>query len=284
MDKQSTIGFVLIGLVLIGWMWLQAPPPQHTVQKSDTTHTAVAVPRDTVKRGRTQEGVPLLPGKDGRTARDVFLPDAKRATDLVMTIVTDLYTAEVSSTGGLLRTWTLHNFKSWDGVPVQLVDVDRGGDLSLLFTSRDGKLINTRDLMFDVSGPRGRSVTLQGEDSVTVTFTLPVSTGGRLVKRLTFVNGSYEFSADFEFQKMDSVLSNFEYQIVWEHGLRYAEHNSVDESGFAMAYASSGGEVTEVDASTVGENKQQDITGVTDWIATRNKYFLAAHVPALAAQ
>jgi YidC/Oxa1 family membrane protein insertase len=120
---------------------------------------------------------------------------------------------------------------------------------------------------------------LQGVDSVTVTFTLPVSTGGRLVKRLTFVNGSYEFSAGFEFQKMDSVLSNFEYQIVWEHGLRYAEHNSVDESGFAMAYASSGGEVTEVDAGKVGENKQQDITGVTDWVATRNKYFLAAIFP-----
>jgi hypothetical protein len=49
MDKQSTIGFVLIGLVLIGWMWLQAPSPQHAVPRSDTTHAAVTVPRDTVK-------------------------------------------------------------------------------------------------------------------------------------------------------------------------------------------------------------------------------------------
>ena len=278
MDKQSTIGFVLIGLVLIGWMWLQAPPPQHTVPQSDTTRTAVAVPRDSVKREEPRHVPPVArEGRQDGTGR--FFAGRETGKDLVMTIVTDLYTAEVSSRGGLLRTWTLHNFKSWDGIPVQLVDVDRGGDLSLLFTSRDGKLINTRDLIFDVSGPRGRSVTLQGVDSVTVTFTLPVSTGGRLVKRLTFVNGSYEFSAGFEFQKMDSVLSNFEYQIVWEHGLRYAEQNSVDESGFAMAYASSGGEVTEVDAGTVGENKQQDITGVTDWIATRNKYFLAAIFP-----
>ncbi len=280
MDKQSTLGFVLIGLVLIGWMWLQAPPPQHTMQRSDTTQTAVAVPRDTIKKEEPR--MPPTVVREGRqdgTGR--YFAGRETGRDQVMTIVTDLYTAEVSSRGGLLRTWTLHNFKSWDGVPVQLVDVDRGGDLSLLFTSRDGKLINTRDLVFDVSGPRGRSVTLQGEDSVTVTFTLPVSTGGRIVKRLTFVNGSYEFGAAFEFQKMDSVLSNFEYQIVWEHGLRYAEHNSVDESGYAMAYASSGGEVTEVDASKVGENKQQDITGVTDWIATRNKYFLVAIFPRL---
>jgi len=278
MDKQSTIGFVLIGLVLIGWMWLQAPPPQHTLQQRDTTQTAVAVPRDTVKREQPRN-VPAVAREGRQDGTGRFFAGRETGKDLVMTIVTDLYTAEVSSRGGLLRTWTLHNFKSWDGVPVQLVDGDRGGDLSLLFTSRDGKLINTRELMFDVSGLRGRSVTLQGEDSVTVTFTLPVSTGGRLIKRLTFVNGSYEFGAGFEFQKMDSVLSNFEYQVVWEHGLRYAEHNSVDESGFAMAYASSGGELTEVDAGTVGENKQQDITGVTDWIATRNKYFLAAIFP-----
>jgi YidC/Oxa1 family membrane protein insertase len=280
MDKQSTFGFVLIGLVLIGWMWLQAPPPQHIVPKSDTTHTAVPVPRDSIKKEEPKRISPVA--QDGqRDGTGRFFVGREAGVEQVLTIVTDLYTAELSSRGGLLRSWTLHNFKSWDGVPVQLVDVDRGGDLSLLFTSRDGKLINTRDLMFDVSGPRGRSVTVQGKDSVTVTFTLPVSTGGRLVKHLTFVNGSYEFSAEFEFQKMDSVISNFEYQIVWEHGLRYAEHNSVDESGFAMAYASSGGEVTEVDASKVGENKQQDITGVTDWIATRNKYFLLAMFPRL---
>jgi len=280
MDKQSTIGFVLIGLVLIAWMWLQAPPPQHTAPKSDTTHAAIPVPRDTIKTEQPKRVSPVA--QDGqRDGTGRFFAGRETGEEQVMTIVTDLYTAELSSRGGLLRTWTLHNFKSWDGVPVQLVDVDHGGDLSLLFTSRDGKLINTRDLVFDVSGPRGRSVTVQGGDSVTVTFTLPVSTGGRLVKHLTFVNGSYEFSADFEFQKMDSVLSNFEYQVVWEHGLRYAEHNSVDESGFAMAYTSSGGEVTEVDASKVGENKQQDITGVTDWIATRNKYFLVAIFPRL---
>jgi YidC/Oxa1 family membrane protein insertase len=75
---------------------------------------------------------------------------------------------------------------------------------------------------------------------------------------------------------MDSVISNFEYQIIWEHGLPYAERNSVDESGFAMAYAYSGGELTEVEANTPGEVVKQDFTGMTEWVATRNKYFLLA--------
>jgi len=34
-----------------------------------------------------------------------------------------------------------------------------------------------------------------------------------------------------------SVVSNFQYEVAWEHGIRYAEHNSVDESSFAAAYA-----------------------------------------------
>ena len=195
-----------------------------------------------------------------------------------MIITTDLYTAEVTTKGGLLRKWELHAYKTWDGKPVQLVDFDKGGDLSLLFTSIDGKLIDTRDLVFDVSGPRWSNVKLTGTDSVKISFTLPVQNGGRLVKSFTFRNGSYQFGADFKFEKMDSVVA-YEYQIVWEHGLRYGEQNSVDESGYAMAYVYAGGEMTEVDATTAGEKVQKDISGSADWIATRNKYFLMAMLP-----
>lgn len=99
MDKQSTIGFVLIGLVLIGWMWLQAPPPQqHTVQRSDTTQTAVAVPRDTVKR-EEPGNVPAVAREGRQDGTGRFFAGRETGRDLVMTIVTELYTAEVSSRG-----------------------------------------------------------------------------------------------------------------------------------------------------------------------------------------
>jgi YidC/Oxa1 family membrane protein insertase len=276
MDRQSTLGFVLIGIILIAWMWWQSPSPQpQQARGTDTTHAVVAKPAK-------PEPAPVAaaPAKRDSTPDQLgtFFAGRDKGEEKVVIIKTDLYTAEVTSKGGLLRKWELSGYKTWDGRPVQLVDYDKGGDLSLLFTSIDGKLIDTKKLVFDVDGPRWKTKTLTGTDSVKIAFTLPVANGGRLVKTFTFRNGSYVFGADIQFEKMDSVVA-YEYQIAWEHGLRYAEQNSVDESSFAMGYVHAGGEMTEMDATSADEKYQKDISGATDWIATRNKYFLLAMLP-----
>src|SRR4030042_3972403 len=78
---------------------------------------------------------------------------------------------------------------------------------------------------------------------------------------------------------MQDIVSTFEYQVTWEHGLRYAEQNSVDESSVAMAYAYSGGEKTELDATSAGEVVKREITGSTSWVASTTKYFAVAMLP-----
>ncbi len=78
---------------------------------------------------------------------------------------------------------------------------------------------------------------------------------------------------------MSSVVANYQYEIAWEHGIRYAEQNSVDESGFAAAYAYAGNELTEIDASKVDQKVQKEFSGAIDWVAARNKYFAVALIP-----
>ncbi|MDH3253108.1 MAG: membrane protein insertase YidC, partial [Ignavibacteria bacterium] len=150
----------------------------------------------------------------------------------------------------------------------------------LLFTSKDGKLINTRNLFFRSDFGNWKTIELHGDESVSAELILPVDNHRRIVKRLTFTNGKYSFESDIRFLNMQEIVANFEYQVTWEHGVPYAERNSVNESGYAMAYAYSGGELSEVDASSVGEPQKEDFTGATDWVATRNKYFAAALLPA----
>jgi YidC/Oxa1 family membrane protein insertase len=283
MDKKSTFGFILIGVILLAWMWLQSPQqpqqgpqPQHHASVDTAITQPAAPPEKTVPEKQT----PVLGVSDsGQTRWGTAFAGHEKGVEEYITIATELYTAELSTRGGVIRKWELNKYKSWDGHPVQLVPTESGGDLSVLFTSREGRLINTHDLFFSVDEPRLRNVALQGTDSCTVALSLPSNNGGRIVKRFTFHGDSYTFGVKFDFDRMDSVISNFEYQVVWEKGIRYAEENSVDESSFAMAYAYSGGELTEVDASKVAEKKQRDITGAADWVAQRNKYFIAAMLP-----
>jgi YidC/Oxa1 family membrane protein insertase len=77
---------------------------------------------------------------------------------------------------------------------------------------------------------------------------------------------------------MNDIISNNNYDIVWNNGLRFVEENSVDESTYAMASVYYGDEEVNVDAS--GDEKvKKEFNGRIDWLGVRNKYFAAIIVP-----
>ena len=273
MDRQTTIGFILIAVVLIVWMWIQAPPPPQPVPAGQSASTQTA---DTVPVAPVVAEPVLQAQAAAGAAQSEFFASRASGEDRIVIIKTDLYTAELSARGGRLRKWELTQYKTWDQHPVQLVDFDRGGDLNLLFTTSDGKLVNTKDLYFETGRRPWETVTVSGDEKVTVDLALPVQGGGRIVKRFTFSGNSYLFDLDVMMEKAGKVISNFEYQVVWENGLRYAEENSHDESSFAAAYAWSGGELTEIDAAAPDEPQKRELSGATSWVSTRTKYFTVA--------
>src|SRR5512140_3474539 len=122
MDKQSILGFVLIGIVLIVWMWVQAPPPQpaHPAAADSVAHARVVVPETarvapiSSPMGQRSGGLVVAPDSLG-----AFFTQRLKGPEKVLVIKTDLYTAEVSTHGGLIRKWELHEYKTWDQNPVQ---------------------------------------------------------------------------------------------------------------------------------------------------------------------
>lgn len=270
MGRQETLGFILIFVVLMAWMWMNTPtPPPPQPQPTE----AIA---DTVQK--------VVPGKKEATIPEVdnvgeFFSRRAQGVEKILIIDTDLFTAEISSKGGRIRKWELKKFKTWRGDPVQLVDFDSGGDYSLLFTTSDGKLVNTRHLYFDLDYRPWQRVRLSGDETFEVQLTLPSANNGRLVKTFRFKNGEYGFESEYTFAGLANVIANYEYQVVWENGLRYAEENSVDESAFAAAYVHAGGELTSLDATHAGQPVERNMAGSIDWVATRNKYFGLAIMP-----
>jgi YidC/Oxa1 family membrane protein insertase len=280
MDKQTTFGFILIMVVLLVWMWLQAPPPpaQQTHQ-SDTVQQVPVAPKDSVAVTQPATTYRKAQAPAGPESLGKYFAHLATGTEKILIVKTDLYTAEITTRGGLIKRWELHKYLTWDKKPVQLVDFDSGGDWSLLFTTSDGKLVDTRTLYFDADLPSWKTVNLKDGETYAVELALPVEEGKRIVKRLQFTNDRYDVQTEIRFVNMQDVVSNFEYQVTWEHGLRYAEQNSIDESSVAMAYAYAGGEKIEVDASKPKEISKRDISGAASWVATTTKYFAMAMLP-----
>ena len=276
MDRQSIVGYTLIFILLVVWMWVNSPRPTQQAEQQKAVPTQTAQ-QDSAKRAQVQPvqpkaAMPIEPLGKFFAARD-------KGVERTVMIETDLYIAELTTKGGLLKRWELKKYKTWDGHPVQLVDYKKGGDLSLLFTTTDGRLINTRDLYFNVTYAQPERSVITGEEEYTVNLSLGTATGGQIVKTLRFKNGQYGFDVDVKFVNMGNVVANFEYQLIWESGLRYAEQNSIDESSFAAAYAYAGKELTEVDAPGIGDRPQKNLSGIVDWIAIRTKYFALAIIP-----
>lgn len=272
MDRQATAGFVLIFIILMAWMYLNAPPPPPPGEQA-SADSLLARPEPLPDRPVTVEKPDTTsPDRFGR-----YFSARASGRERILIIETDLYRAVLSSKGGILKEWELTQFKTWRGDPVQLIDYESPGELGVRFMTSDGRLVDTRDLYFDAEG-RG-TIRLSGDESREVRFVLPASNGGRLIKTFRFSNGRYDFDIQMEFQDLAEIVANYKYELVWDSGLRYSERNSIEESGFAAAHVYAAGEHVQLNASSAGEEIKADHQGKVDWVATNTKYFALALLP-----
>ena len=279
MGRQETLGFVLIAAVLMAWMYFTSPqrqPQQHPQTTQTVVHDSLKKTEQT-PRVEQQQILSIPYSRTSQAISDTlgkFFSGTEIGREQIFTIETENYIAELSTKGGAIKQWTLKNHKTWDKHPVQLVN-DSEADFNILFTTTDGKTINTKNLFFTTQLPPGGKIVLSGKNQAVIQFVLNAKEG-RIIKKLTFKNQDFDFDADIAFEGMQSVVANYEYQILWENGIRYTEYNSVDESHSAAAYTFGGGELKEVNAASYGEHPKEDPSGQTEWVALRNKYFAVA--------
>jgi YidC/Oxa1 family membrane protein insertase len=282
MDKRTTLAFVLIGLIFVVWMLMFSPKPP-APKKIDSVATAQTTP--TQAQPPAASPAPAAPAENFTgTPYEGFAG----AGDHYVTIDAPLYRAILNTKGGLLSRFELKNYKTWYGAPVQLIHDSAGfpGELAIAFKSRDGKSISTANLQFTIDGPE--NITLAGKDSVVVVARLGLADstapGGRgIEKRFVFHGDSYAVGFDVTMRNMAEQIGEGAYQISWNRGVKYQEHNSVDESSKAKAVVSVNHDITNFDASDVGKVKTEHYSGPIDWVGVKSKYFAMALIPSFSA-
>ncbi|MDI6767454.1 MAG: membrane protein insertase YidC [Bacteroidota bacterium] len=281
MDKNVIIGFVLIGLVLMVWMWLNAPQPNALQNLQDTLSTQYQ--RNTIETIKEKKDQDYLTRKIQTGSQDTlgkYFSHLKKGEKKIIVIETKNYRAEIATNGAAIKSWILNKYLTWDKHPIDLINSPESGEFHLIFYTADGKVINTKDLIFEVNKSTKRLNSLLDGDSTKIEFVLNVSPQSRIFKTFIFYGDLYSCDISYRFEGMERIISNFAYQVTWESGIRYVEHNSVEESNSAKTFAYVGGELSELDATNFNEVvKDSNISGRVTWIATRNKYFTVAIVP-----
>lgn len=287
MDKKSIIGFVLIGVILFAWLYYQNQNSVKEKQKKDEITRQIQ--QDTNKPVQKKDTTPVKTNTEtssNNTTNDslqygLLFHKFEKGEEKKIIVETDKYYAEFSTKGAALIKFELKGFKTWDGYPVQLLNPDKGGELNLLFTSNEGKFVDTKNLYFTSGYTQWQRVNLKNNDVYKLVFELPVNdtAGAKIIRTYTFKNDSYVFNVENEFHNPNYFISKFEYQFAWENSLKLTEYRSDVEGNYAESFAYSGGELEIVDASKLDQQYKSDLNGQTDWVCSRIKYFCVALIP-----
>ena len=285
MDRQTTLAFVIIGAILILWLYLNSPAPPTDQQPRPKDKDTIEVLKDTAGLPEDKVEKELTETTKGTESLGRFFEYTEKE-DRIITIENDVAVIEISTRGANFRKYFLKEFKNWysadaDSINyktmVQLINYLEGDSYDLAFVTTDGKAINTGELNFYTTENQAH-YRISGPDSLTLEFSVKAGEG-EIKKIYTFYGGKYSMKSDIRLIGMNNIISNNAYDIVWNSGIRFVEENSIDEATFSNASVYYGDEQVTVDASDLGETLEEDFTGKVDWLGIRNKYFAVIIAP-----
>lgn len=280
MDKQTTLAFVLIGIILMVWLYITAPNPSQVQTPNSSNDTTKVEQKPQTPKINNEELT------EQTKKIESFITEGENKPSQTVVIETNLARYELSTRGGNFNKIFLKKFRNWYSSKsnhneisnfVQLIHYTKSNSFSFDFVTMDGIKINTSEINFDFYGNTFNR--LKEDDSIKIDFKINLQNNRSIIKSYIFYSNSYEIKSEIEFNNFQNYVSNNLFDVTWVNGIRFVEHNSVDEANYSDASVFSGGEQVIVDASSVGEKVSKNFGGRIDWIAARNKYFATVIVP-----
>lgn len=185
MDRNSIIGLLLIGGILIGWLFISKPSAkelalqQHvkdSVEQYEQTQKSAQAANKALANnnatGNTAIGDSTAPGNDsilnwvkGQAYGDFAA--AAAGENKVITIENELLKVNISTKGGRISSVELKNYKTFDGKPLLLFHPDSSSqNIQLPLAS---KIISTDSLYFV---PEGATFSVKGAESKSISLRL----------------------------------------------------------------------------------------------------------------
>ena len=221
MDKQTTLAFVLIGAVLVVWLFLSAPEP---TEQQGSDKDSIGLVRDTSVTPEETAPITNIPEERIETAELENVLTDTSDTGNIITIENDVAIIELSTRGGNIHKVFLKKFNNWysrgeNGEnyyknSVQLINYSLGNAYDLSFVTTDGKAVSTGDYIFETDARKSKLL-LSDSDSLTITFTLSFTEGRYIQKQYVFYKNRYKFRSNIDLVGMNNMISNSTYDIVW---------------------------------------------------------------------
>ena len=272
MNKNSIIGFVLIGVIMFGFTWYQNRQYQKQAEIQAQLDSIAMVEQmaamalDSAKRaeGKVVEGemagVKVL---NMPAYKDSLLTEARLATEEYYKLSNDKVEIEFTTRGAQLHSVKLNDYKTYDSTELYLIKPN-GSQMGISVYA--GENINTKDFVFTVAECTDSSIVMQ----------LPFAGGGYIQQKYTLADGSYMMQNELSFVGMENVIprnvSNVD--IDWSVIIPRLEKGYKNEKQYSkLDYYFEGDKKSEEIAR--GKDGSKRIDAKIEWFAFQQQFFSA---------
>ncbi|MDR3127637.1 MAG: membrane protein insertase YidC [Tannerellaceae bacterium] len=269
MDKNTVTGFVLIGVVLIGFSWLNRP-----------TEAELAA----MERGRAQDTVAKVEEQKGEESAPVqelviraeevrgsypFVENSS-AEESYVRLENEKIEVRISHKGGRVSYVRLKEYENYKGEPLVLFE---GGESSF-----DMRLILSDKRKFTTGEACFRALQEAGEEGKRVSMRLETKEGGGYLEIAYELGDDYRLYCSVRGEGLNGVLwaETEQLGVVWEQDVRQQEKGKKFEDRYAgLYYRSTKGEVENLsETQDAGENPE----GRLQWVGFKDMFFTSVLV------
>ena len=274
MDKNNLIGFGLIGLVLVSFIYFNQPDPQQieAQKRYQDSIAAVIEQQEAEARALIEKQAQEIKALGADSTSILF--NALNGEESFVTLANEKLSIRISTLGGRICSATLADYNNQEGQPVTLFSEED----NIVRNARrsDDKIYN--QFYFTIDGKE------ENIDTRKLYFTPVNATDNSVVMRLSFaadkyidltyrlLPDSYVVDLSIEAHNTENIFSASTKQmnIVWEQILRQQEKGFTFEQQYtSLTYK------TEEDIDHLNERSDdsEKIKEPVDWVAFKNQFF-----------
>lgn len=259
MEKNTLIGFVLIGAVLIGFSVFNRSSSEERAQMQHSQDPIQALgKKQEAKQAEQLKQVQMQQEAQDSTS---LLFYARRGQESVVTLQNDLVELKLSTKGGRVESAKLKQYNGQDHQPLVLFE-GKDAALNFAFNGKNENIL-TSDLYF----------VPQNVTDSTVTMRLPMNNGGYLDFDYKLHANSYMVDFTIAAHDMANVFapSVKTVDIHWNQRARQLEKGFTFENRFtSLSY-----KIKNESSDYLNETKEEtvEVAEPMDWIAFKNQFF-----------
>ncbi len=302
MNRNSTIGFILIAGIMIVWLVYMQPSSEELAERQRVQDSIAAV--DQARReaqqqveeerarqqAQQEEQLVIERVSDTTQATDNYLElqskyavfaNAAEGEEEIITVQTDLVTYEINTRGGFIVNAILKEYQTYDSLPLRLFNPENTR-FGLSFFAQN-RAINTAKLIFQPSSTLSE-LEVNGSNNLELSMRLYADAGEGEVDPNRYIEYLYNFKGDnymydvtINIVNMDGIISatTSSIDLRWRADLLRQEISVDQFNGSTIYYKHYGDDVDYLSES--GSDEEQIKTRLK-WLSFKQRFFSSAMI------